>query len=111
MQPELHPCARLPLATNHLPDMREFRGHALIRRYNLVECVGNLALQTCPVARQAHREIADPHGLQRMQQLMHAEGMPVQAAVASLEDGARDRHFGLIDWRGAEVAMVIQVHD
>ena len=111
MQPELHPCARLALATHHLADMRELRGHALVGRDDFVECVGNLALQPGPVARQAHREIADPHGLQGMQQLVHAEGMPVQLAVASFEDGARDLQFGVIDSRDADVAMVIQVHD
>ena len=67
---ELDALAGLALAPDDLADMLELLRHALVGRDDLVEGVGDLAGEAGPVARQPHREVADPHRLQRVQQLV-----------------------------------------
>ena len=68
-QAEPHALAGLALAADHLADSLELLRHALVGGDDLVEGIGDLAREADLVARQAHREIADAHGLQRMQEL------------------------------------------
>ena len=55
----------LALPADHLADPLELLRHALIGGDDLVERVGDLALDAEPVAGHAHREIADAHRLKR----------------------------------------------
>src|SRR4051812_9739396 len=79
-QPELHALARLALAAHHLADQLELLRHALIGGDDVVESVGELAVDAEIVAAHAHGEIAVAHGLQGEQQfcpgigLRHAAG-------------------------------------
>ena len=59
--------------------MLELLRHALVGGDDLVERVGDLALDADLVARQPDGEIADAHGLQRAEQLVEIEAMAVQA--------------------------------
>src|SRR5262249_13466128 len=65
-----HGLAVSPFATDDLADALQLLRHALIGGDDLIEGVGDLADDPDPVAGQANREIADAHGLQRLQQLM-----------------------------------------
>ncbi len=65
---EAHALAGLAFAPHHLTDPFELMGNALIGGDDLVEGVGDLAHDADAVAGHAHGEIADPHGLQRVQQ-------------------------------------------
>ena len=109
-KPEIDTLARLALASHGLTNELKLIGHAFIGRDDLVECVGDLASEAGLVARQA-TEKSPVRMACNAKQLMQAETMAVELTVASFEDGARDLHFAAIDWRGADVAVVIQVHD
>ena len=89
--PKLDALAGLALAADDLPDMLELLRHALVGGDDLVEGIGDLAGEAGLVARQPHREIADPHRLQRLKQLGQidrgtafegADGMAVAAEVS-----------------------------
>ena len=54
----------LPFAADHLADAFELLRHALVGGDDLVEGVGDLALDPEIVAAHAHGEIAGAHGLQ-----------------------------------------------
>ena len=68
-----HAMARLAVLADDLAGALELARHALVRGDDLVERVGDLAVEARLVARQAHGEIAVAHGLQRAQQLAHVE--------------------------------------
>jgi hypothetical protein len=72
--------AGLALAADDLAHPFELLGHALVGGHDLVERVGDLAEDPELIAGHPHREIADPHGLQRLQQLIHlGRGAAVEA--------------------------------
>src|SRR5205807_7337346 len=66
---------------DHLADMLELLRHSLIGGDDLVEGIGDLAGETDLVTRQPHREIADPHRLQRLQQDVQVGIGPVLNAI------------------------------
>jgi len=66
LQSELDACTGLAFPAHHLPDVRQFRRHPLVGRYDFIERVCDLALQTGLIARQPDREVADTHRLQGM---------------------------------------------
>ena len=68
-QAEAHALAGLAFAAHHLPNALELTRHALVGGDDLIEGIGDLAHDADLVARHAHREIADAHGLQGMQEL------------------------------------------
>ena len=72
-RPSLHALARLALAADHLADLLELLRHPLVGGDDLVEGVGDLALDAELVAGHPHREVADPHGLQRVKQVVEIE--------------------------------------
>src|SRR6202171_6836439 len=52
------------LFTDGLADAGEFPRHLLVGGDDVIECVGNLSVQACPVTRKAYREIPVSHGLE-----------------------------------------------
>ena len=68
-QAKAHALASLALAAHHLPNALELPRHALVGGDDLIEGVGDLAHEADLVAGHAHREIADAHCLQGMQEL------------------------------------------
>src|SRR5262249_44370844 len=68
-QAKAHALAGLAFAANHLADALELFGHALVGGDDLIKGIGHLAHQADLVACHAHREVADPRGLQRLQEL------------------------------------------
>ena len=59
----------LALAPDHVPDALELRRHPGIGRGDVVERVGDLAVEAGPVRGEPDREVAVPEGHQRVQQL------------------------------------------
>jgi len=57
-----------------LADALELFGHALVRSHDLVESIGDLADDSDLIAGHPHREIADPDGLQGVEQVMQFGG-------------------------------------
>ena len=58
---EAHALPRLALPAHHLPDARELLRHLAVGGHDVVEAVGDLAVEPGPVARQAHAEVAVGH--------------------------------------------------
>src|SRR5262249_54824026 len=79
---QLDPLAGLALAPDHLPDAIELFCHTFVGSDDFVESVGDLAHQADLIAGPANGEIADPHGLQRAQQLMKFRRAAVDLLVA-----------------------------
>ena len=67
--PKPHARARLAFAADDLADPLELLRHPLVGGDDLVEGVGDLALQADLVARHANREIAGARELQRREQV------------------------------------------
>src|SRR6185437_7345156 len=80
-QAEPHALPGAALAADHLADVLEFLGHALVGGDDLVEGVGDLAHQSDAVAGHAHREVADPHRLQGVEKLGQSVGIGMGVAV------------------------------
>ena len=93
-QAEPHALARLALAADHLADLLELLGHPLVGGDDLVEGVGDLAFDAELVAGHPDREVADPHGLQRIEQVVEVEGVPCRWARACGGEGGRPDFFG-----------------
>jgi hypothetical protein len=74
--------AGLAVAPDHLPDPVELLCHALVGGNDLVERVGDLAHQADLIARHADGEIADPHRLERAQQLVEFRRAAVNLLLA-----------------------------
>ena len=68
----------LAFLADPLADALELLRHALVGGDDLVERVGDLAFDADAVARHANRKVANPHRLQRRQQLMQ---LVIAAAV------------------------------
>ena len=64
-----HAVARPAFFADHLAGALDLARHALVRRDDLIECVGDFAGEAGLVAGQAHGEIAVAHRLQCAQQL------------------------------------------
>ena len=102
---EPHALPGLAFLADQLADPLELLRHALVGGDDLVEGVGDLAGDAELVARHADREIADPHRLERCEQLMMAAGS-IDAvgrvfrdghAIAGLSGGLGGRlHHGLL---------------
>ncbi len=58
-----------PLASDFLAHALKLLGNALVGGCNLVEGVGDLALQSVLIADHPDRKVADPHRLKRMQKV------------------------------------------
>ena len=98
---EAHALAGLAFPADDLADALELLGHALVGGDDLVEGVGDLADDADLIARHPHREIADPHRLQRLQQFMNlAGGAAVHLADRRIGRRAGGRPIGLqfADW-------------
>ena len=65
--------ADLSLLADDLADPLKFGGHALVGRNDRVERVGDLAGQTCPVAREPDGKVAVVDGLHGTKQLVLVE--------------------------------------
>ena len=76
---ELHALAGLALASHHLANQLELLRHALVGCDDLVESVGDLAVDAEIVAAHPHREVAAAHRLQGQQQFR--AGILVRHAV------------------------------
>ena len=72
-QSQLDALAGLALASDNLADMRQLFRHLLVGGDDLVERVGDLAGEPGAVVGQAHREIAEANGLQRVQYVAQIE--------------------------------------
>ena len=68
---EFDPLPGLSLAADDLADALQLLRHALVGGDDLIERVGDLALDPEMVARHPDREIACTHRLQRVQQILH----------------------------------------
>ena len=66
---ELDALARLPLLADHTADALELARHHRVRGDDVVDRVGDLALEPIPVARQTHGEITVPNGLEDAEEL------------------------------------------
>ena len=87
---ETHALTGLAFAAHDLADALELPRHALVGGDDLVEGVGDLAHEADLVARHAHREIADPHGLQRVEEFVQFGSLaPVDLRRRRLADGSR----------------------
>ena len=103
-QSQLDALAGLALAPDNLADMRQLFRHPLVGGDDLVERVGDLAGEPGAVVGQAHREIAEANGLQRVQYVAQIEivlGLrpgPVSVRTERRDDPCLDRrrrlHFG-----------------
>src|SRR5688572_7386170 len=82
--------ARLAFAADNLATALELLGQQLVRAHDLVEGVGDLARDADPVARQAHREVAVAHGLERAQELALVR---VRISIAPAAGTRRRRHI------------------
>ena len=71
---ELDALPGLALLADDGADPLQLAGHPGVGGDDLVEGVGDLALEAGPVAGQPHREVAVAHGLQRAQELRHLGG-------------------------------------
>ncbi len=89
-QAETHALAGASLAADHLADALELFGHPLVGGGDIVKGVGDLADNADAIAGHAHREIADLHGLQRMEELGQAAGIgvAVDVVLARLRGGS-----------------------
>ena len=76
----------LAFAADHLADPLDLLGHALVGGDDFIKGIGDLAHDADAVAGHAHREIADPHRLQRMQQLGQSVGVAVQPVLGCVRD-------------------------
>ena len=81
-----HPLPRLAFAADDLADARQLLRHLLVGGDDVVEAVGDLAVEPRPVAGQANREIAVGHRLQR-----HQQGAAVDGGAVALGDFGGDR--------------------
>jgi hypothetical protein len=62
--------ARLSFAAHDLADTLELLRHSLIGGHDLVEGVGNLAVNTEMIAGHSHRKVTAAHRLQGLQQFL-----------------------------------------
>ena len=74
-QSQLDALPGLALAPDDLADMRQLFRHALVGGDDLVERVGDLACEPGAIVGQAHREIAEANGLQRVQHVAQIEAV------------------------------------
>ena len=83
-------CLVLPSLADALADALELLRHALVGGDDLVERVGDLAVDADVIAGHAHRKVADAHRLQRLQQFVHfGRGFAVAADGLVGFDGER----------------------
>ena len=78
---ELDTLARLALAADHRADAFELAGHPRVGGDDVVDGVGDLAVEAGPVARQPDREVALSHRLEHMQQFGHASLVTRQSTL------------------------------
>ena len=81
----------LALAADDLADPLDLLGHALVGGDDLIKGIGDLAHDADAVAGHAHREIADPHRLQRVKQFRQPAGVAVEAVLGGMRDRLRSR--------------------
>ena len=96
-QAELHALAGLALAADDLADALELLRHALVGGDDLVEGVGDLAEQADLVAGHPDREVADPHGLQRAQEIMQLGGRAAVETAVGHRTRRRAIRLGVAD--------------
>ena len=86
---ELDALPGLAFAADDLADALQLLRHALVGGDDFVEGVGDLALDAEVVAGHPHREIARPHRLQGVQQILHRIGLAVGGWLAVWRPGER----------------------
>ena len=79
---ELDALPGFAFAADDLADALQLLRHALIGGDDLVECVGDLALDAEMIAGHPHREIPAAHRLQRVQQILQGIGISVGRGFA-----------------------------
>ena len=89
--PKLGALPGLPFAADDLADTFQLLRHALIRCGDFVEGVCDFALDAQIIAAHAHGEVAGPHGLQRLQQVLVGIGIAVWLATAVFTTRTRCR--------------------
>ena len=85
---EAHALAGLALPAHHLPDALKLLCHALVGGDDFVEGIGDLAHDADPVPGHPDREVADTHGLKRMQKFLQIQSL---AAVEIRRSGFGER--------------------
>ena len=102
-QSELHALARLAFAPHDMADALSLLCHALVGGDDLIEGVGDLAEQTELAACHAHREFADAHGLQGIEEVVQLGRRAIETIAGRF---GRDRAGGTI---GLEVVERLNV--
>ncbi len=88
---ELDALPGLAFAADDLADALQLLRHALVGGDDLVEGVGDLALDAEVIAGHPHREIARAHRLQCVQQILHRIGLAVGAGWFAFGGAAKRR--------------------
>ena len=84
------------LTSDDLSDALELLRHAIIGRDDLVEYVGNLALDAGAVHGHPHRKVATAHRLQGDKKLREKRSRPVQSFLDAVGVGQADRTVRLL---------------
>ena len=80
---ELDPLPGFPFAADHLTDTLELLRHALVGCDDLIECVGDLPLDSEVVTAHANREVAASHFLKGLQKVLQRIRLPVGTVSTS----------------------------